>query len=86
MGDYDPEDQAPLEELALIVEDAINDWASLSGFLPNGFVGYVEYIDPDGDRCYAVVIPEHQSATLTYGQVEMLKRAVRDDWSRADLD
>lgn len=72
--------RARSEDLSENVHAIFNDWAADSGLLATGFVGYFEYLDEDGARCWALAMPDGQSATLTYGQVEMLKRSVYGEW------
>ena len=60
-----------------IIDEAYLAWCSSERVMPNGFVGWFEYIDENGDRCWAFVSPPNQSMTVTTGMVYHLDMLLR---------
>jgi hypothetical protein len=73
-------------ELVAAIEDAISKVLAEHGHMVEGWIGFVNLIDQDGDRCWEAVAPPEQSFDLGLSmalwlyemQVEVLRCNVRD--------
>lgn len=61
------------------VENAIADVCRSNGWVPDGFVGLMNFIDEDGKRCWFELRPnEHQFFDKALGMVDHLYHLTRE--------
>ena len=70
-------DETRADSLDKSLAKAWLDWCSEQHVIPTGYVGYFEYLNEDGDRCWAIVHAENQSYTMSVGMSVTLDRTIQ---------
>lgn len=74
-------------DIAEAITNAVGEWlASQGGGFITAFAASVEYVDTDGDRCWAVAHHDNQSPSQTLGLLRWHTIAIEQQSIAAMLD